>query len=463
MARSGQDRLTEEWATFASKLRYADLPTELVKAAKCLVLDTMGVSIAASTLGDCCEQVAGMLRNNIGPPQCTVLGFGIRTSNLLAGFANGALSHALNFDALGRLGGHVGLAAVPAPLVMAEQLGGVTGKEFLTAVAVAAEFTVRLAASLKAVNASERSLEGQVLSYFGAVVGAGRVLRFTPDAMHRAIGLVLMQAAGSRQLSFEGSSAKAIYGAFPNHAAILSVLMANQGIDGRCAAVEGQAGLFKLHYGGRYNPSVLTCGLRREFFAEHLLFKAWPTSTHLYPFIEASLRIRDELQFNPDAIRRIRLKVGPAAMPWLEPADERRRPRNAATAANSVYFGVAKALANGTVTLSDMTPDGLAQAAALRLCELIQYMPSTNDDDIAVEVLLNDGSVLANAAGRQSAELGFDKLTVKFRDCVRYSAATLPSDAIDELIDRLAQLENETDVGALVRLASGLVGSREVS
>lgn len=458
MASGNQHRLTEEWATFASKLRYEDLPAELVESAKCLVLDTMGVAIAASTLGDCCKEVAGMLRDNPGPQQCTVLGFGIRTSSLLGGFANGALAHALNFDALGQSGGHVGLAAVPAPLAMAESLGGVTGAELLTAVAAGAEFTVRLAASLKAVNvnASERSLEGQVLGYFGATVGAGRILQFTPDAMHRAIGLALMQAAGTRQLSFEGSAAKAIYGSFPNHGAIISVLMAQQGIDGRCAALEGPAGLFELFYGGRYDASVLMRDLGRAFLAEHLLFKPWPTSTHLYPFIDAALRIRDELQPDPRAIRRIRLQVGPSALPWLEPAEERRRPRTAATAANSVYFGVAKALTNGTITLNDFTPGGLLQADALRLSDSIEYAPSASDDEVAVEVILNDGRTLSKAAGQQRAAPGFDTLAAKFCDCARYSATPLPSNVVEELIERLADLEREPDVGVLVRRASGL-------
>jgi 2-methylcitrate dehydratase PrpD len=198
--------LSRRWATFTSELDYEFLPAQLVSILKCLVLDTIGVALAASTLGDCCKELAALTRANAGPPECTVLGFGDRISCLMAGFANGGLAHALNFDAMGASGGHVGLAAVPAPLALAERQGRVNGKEFLTAVAVAAEFTSRLARSLKLakVNTSEKFLEGQVLGYFGAALGAGRILRFTPDQLHGAMGMALMQAAGTRQISLQG-------------------------------------------------------------------------------------------------------------------------------------------------------------------------------------------------------------------------------------------------------------------
>src|SRR2546428_5232134 len=129
---------------------------------------------------------------------------------------------------------------------MAEKRGGVSGREFLASVAVAAELTARLAGALSAagVDANEKFLEGQLLSYFGAAAGAGRVLRFTPERMHSVLGLALMQAAGTRQVSFEGGEAKAIYGAYANHGAVLSALLAEQGIGARCAVLEGPAGIY---------------------------------------------------------------------------------------------------------------------------------------------------------------------------------------------------------------------------
>lgn len=416
---------------------------------KGLVLDTLGASLAASTLGDCCAQVANVVRGNPGAPEATVLGYGDRVSILLAAFANGALAHALNFDALGAAGGHTGVAAVIAPLVMAEKVGRISGREFLTSVAVAAELTARLAGALSAagVDANEKFLEGQLLSYFGAAAGAGRILRFTPERMHNLLGLALMQAAGTRQVSFEGGEAKAIYGAFANHGAVLSALLAEQGIGARCAVLEGRAGIYGLFYGGKYDAGVLQNGLGTEFHAIDTVFKPWATSGVLHPFIEACLKLRKEVA--PSQIARIRLHVTNYEKAWLEPIEERRRPHNAATAANSIFFGVAKTLVNGNVTLADFTPQGLAQPEVLALAAAIDYSVSNLQ---TIEVTLRGGEVLKAPVGDKRRPLGYEQLAAKFRDCAQYAARPV---SVEEVIERIANLENEADVALLPALLGG--------
>jgi 2-methylcitrate dehydratase PrpD len=420
-----------------------------VPVLKGLVLDTLGASLAASTLGDCCPQVVNVARSNPGAPEATVLGYGDRVSVLLAAFANGALAHALNFDALGGAGGHTGVASVVAPLAMAERKGSVNGREFLAAVAVAAEFTARLAGALSAagVDANQKFLEGQLLSYFGAAAGAGRILGFTPERMHNVLGLALMQAAGTRQVSFEGGEAKAIYGAYANHGAVMSALLAEQGIGARCAVLEGPAGIYGLFYGGKYDAAVLQNGLGTEFHAVDTVFKPWATSGVLHPFIEACRELRQKL--NSTAIKKIHLHVTRYEKAWLEPIEERRRPHNAATAANSIFFGVAKTLVNGNVTLADFTPQGLAQPEVLALAAAIDYSVSNLQ---TIEVTLRNGQVLKSPVGGKPRPLGYGELAAKFRDCAQYAARPV---SVEELIERIANLENEADVGLLPALLGG--------
>jgi 2-methylcitrate dehydratase PrpD len=409
---------------------------------KGLVLDTLGAGLAASTLGDCCPQVAAVVRADPGAPEASVLGYGERTSVVNAAFANGALVHALNFDALGADGGHLGVASVVAPLVMAERTGGVNGRDFLTAVAVAAEFTARLAGALSMaeVDANEKFLEGQLLSYLGAAAGAGRILRFTPERMHSAMGLALMQTAGTRQVSFEGGAAKAIYGGFANQGAILSALLAAQGIDARCDVLEGRAGIYGLFYGGRYDSSFL-----REdgFRAINTVFKPWPTSGVLHPYIEACLALhRPGMQ-----IKSVHVNVTPEGKAWVEPLEERLRPQNAATAANSVFFAVTRTLANGKLTLADFTPGGLAQPPLP-----IGYSIA---ERASVEVRLQGGEVLTAPVQRQSRPMSYDTLAAKFRDCARHAARPLADGAIEETIERIANLEHAPDVSILPGLLRG--------
>jgi 2-methylcitrate dehydratase PrpD len=101
--------------------------------------------LAANTLGSGCQQVITVVRDAGGAPESTVIGFGDKLPAAMAAFANGAMGHALNYDASGAHGAHLGTIALPAPLAVAEKLGGVSGKEFLAGMAAGAEITARLA------------------------------------------------------------------------------------------------------------------------------------------------------------------------------------------------------------------------------------------------------------------------------------------------------------------------------
>ena len=177
--RSDVESATQALARFTSELRYEDLPSEAVTLLKWLFLDTVGTALAGTTLGAGCEEGSRVVGSAAGTPECSVIGFGQRAPALNAAFANGSTAHALNYDALGGDGGHLGVNSVPAPLAAAERQGGVSGKELLCGMAASAEVTARLAGALSmvGVNANAKFLEGQLLGYFGAAVGAGRVMR----------------------------------------------------------------------------------------------------------------------------------------------------------------------------------------------------------------------------------------------------------------------------------------------
>jgi 2-methylcitrate dehydratase PrpD len=290
------------------------------------------------------------------------------------------------------------------------------------------------------VDANEKFLEGQLLSYLGAAAGAGRILRFTPERMHSAMGLALMQTAGTRQVSFEGGAAKAIYGGFANQGAILSALLAAHGIDARCDVLEGRAGIYGLFYGGRYDRAYLKA---EEFRSVNTVFKPWPTSGVLHPYIEACLALRKPGM----QIGSVHVTVTPEGKPWVEPLEERRRPQNAATAANSLFFAVTKSLVNGKLTLADFTPAGLAQPA-LPIDYAVAERPG-------IEITLRSGERLTAPVGGSRGPMSYDTLAAKFRDCAQHAARPLAARAIDETLERIANLEALEDVSILPAMLRG--------
>jgi 2-methylcitrate dehydratase PrpD len=452
---------TEALATFAAALRYDDLPTEVVETIKRMILDSLGTALAATTLGDGCKEAMAVMQRVGGPAESTLLGTGIKVAAPNAAFANGALVHALNYDPIGTTIGHVGVICLAAPLAMAEATGGKSGRDLIVASTAACEITARITEAIARTGRrpSEKFLSGQLLTYFGAAVGAGHILGLDPGGMHSALGLALMQMAGSRQITQDGDPpAKAIYGAFPNQAGVQSALLAEAGLAANIDIFGEPAGLYPVIYDGDGDKTVLTENLGSEYFLTKTGFKPWPTSNQLHPSIEAAANLaRDGIA--PGEIATVEITVRHNVEPWCEPIDERRRPANAAAAANSIPFCTAKAFVHGDVRLADFAEAGLADEAALSLSDRTSYHL---DDDVTgamVKVTLADGAErtahIDQPLGSPTRPISADRLKDKFRDCCSHATSNLTVPRIESLIETVDNLDALDDVARLTELAGG--------
>src|SRR5580765_8089331 len=112
--------LSHEFASFAAKCRFEDLPPDAIETAKKSILDLLGVSLAASGTVPAVRSVVELVRETGGVPECTILGSQQRAPALMAAFANGAMAHALDFDDMGADGHHPTSSIVPAVFAAAE-------------------------------------------------------------------------------------------------------------------------------------------------------------------------------------------------------------------------------------------------------------------------------------------------------------------------------------------------------
>jgi 2-methylcitrate dehydratase PrpD len=354
--------------------------------------------------------------------------------------------HALNYDAIGPAGAHLGLAAVPAVLAAA-QAAGAGEREFLVGCAVAAEVATRLAVVLEtSPNRRAGTLDGQWLGYPAATAGAAKAASLDADAIHSALGLASMQFAGSMEIMRAGDvPAKAIYGAFPNGAAVRAVELAGRGLDARCDAIGGAFGL------------VATCAPDADlgplldrfgsaFRMTGVGFKPWPTTGHAHGYIEAALRARVDCPPVSGATE-IVLDVAAGTEPWVEPAAARRRPPNGAAAANSLPFAVAVALVHGDVAVDHLTGAGLADPAVLGLAERVTYRVAPPGGPLRLTV----GSAVFDVPAVPRA-LGRAEVIAKAR---RLLAPSFPAAAIDTLVGVISALGDNPN-GGMAGLAEAL-------
>src|SRR4029077_6090022 len=126
----------------------------------------------------------------------TVLCSGARLTKAGAAFVNAEMILAGGKWDTFRMLTHPGTAILPAALVAAE-LTGASGKQFLTAVAAAYEVMERMAAEFIPTVMSRGFHAGPVFGIFGAAVAAAKLQRLDQNQIHSAIAQCVNLAAGN--------------------------------------------------------------------------------------------------------------------------------------------------------------------------------------------------------------------------------------------------------------------------
>ena len=190
------DDLTEELATFVTGIKFDDLPQEVKRETKRILLDSIGCGIGGNRTerGKICTELARKLG---GQPESSILGTKVKVSSINAAFANGELINALDYDALA--GGHIPPFVIPPPLALAEALSA-SGRELILSVALGHEIARRvgLAARPPYWPSESGPEKGKVIfspvsghgpAVFGAAIGAGKILNLDSEKMASAIGI----------------------------------------------------------------------------------------------------------------------------------------------------------------------------------------------------------------------------------------------------------------------------------
>ena len=453
-------------ADFAARLRFEDIPYEIVEQTKQAVLDTLGVALAGAGLGEGAAEIVRYAETQTGPAEATIWCSGQRVSAAAAALANAAVARTLDYDdILENPQVHVSVCVVPAAFAVAErQSGSVTGRTLLTALVIGSEIQCRLAAAIRGENADSFPvmMATQIFGYFSAAACCGRLLGLDAAAIQSAFGLALMQAAGTQEMVVHSarSVGKCIYAAFSNQGGVQSAMMAACGVLAQGAVFGGKAGLFRAFYGGRYQPARLTEALGSEFVSARRCIKACPGTLVSHAFVEAAQQILARDRIDLSAIAAIRARVGIWGQAMCEPLEMRRRPETASAAMNNIPFMVAKAMANGEVTLTDFDRDGRQQPEALRMAERFSYVldPSLSNptglEPGILDVVMTDGQVCSatveHPRGHPARPLTYEEVAAKFRTNARHAPSPPDHGDIDAIIADVRHLDELPEIGALI-------------
>jgi 2-methylcitrate dehydratase PrpD len=454
-----------EWLVNA---KYEDLTPKAVATAKYSILDTLGVSLAASGLIAACDKVVKMVQDGGGKPESTILGFGGKVPCMMAAYANSAMTHSLDYDdTCGTF--HPSQSTFPSALACAEREGNVSGKDFLTAIALGNDLGCRLAMAIETRPKGHKYDWNMttVMGVFGAAAAAGKMLRLNKDQMIDALGFALHGASGTMAITNDtGNMLRAVYPAQCTISAVLSALMAKNGVTGSRNSLEGKYGLFSIYFENDYNREALLGGLGKQFAVEKIGYKPWPACLASHLYIDGTLSIVREEDLKPDDVTGVTIAVSGYSLNLCEPLDLRQAPGTVMDAKFSIPYIVGCAIARKKVTLRDFTLEGIKDPDALKQAKKVNIR---KDDSLGchptstgiVEIKTNNNKtfsrIIKHPYGHPLKPMSEKDIADKFRDCASYVAKPLTKKKIEQIIDTTINLDKVKTIRELVRnLESGI-------
>ncbi|MDP6366724.1 MAG: MmgE/PrpD family protein [Nitrospinota bacterium] len=286
---------SEKLLAWYADLRFGDLPAEAVEASRTFIIDTIGCALAGSSAPLNAELVERHLRWG-GAPEATVLVYGNRLPAPAAALLNAAMIHSNDYDDThDPTAIHVFVTLLPAMLAAAESLGRPTsGKDFIAALAGAAEVTIRLGNSVRD-HIHAGWLPTTVFGAIGAAAGAAKITGLGESGVLDAAGLGYAQTHGNRQALLDATLAKRLQPAFSAQAGVQAAALAEIGATGPRRLAEGADGIFELFGGGKGDPEALTEGLGERWEMSRISVKPYPCCRSNHGVISAAEEARDKL------------------------------------------------------------------------------------------------------------------------------------------------------------------------
>jgi len=461
------------------KIHYEDLPQDVVEVTKKEVLDLLGVALAGYASPGV-KELADLIVEWGGKEESSVICHKKKLPAPMAAQVNATMGHGLDFDDVHDPAVmHPAVTVVPACMAIAESLGKVSGREFITAVALGVDMICRLGLAAwpgydpaipetkKIAFQAERVKHGwhltTIMGYLASAGAAGKLLGLDEEQMVNAFGIAFHQCSGSHQGRDDGAHTKRLGPGFSARAGVFSALMAQRGVTGAKNVLEGHFGLYKMYYQGGYDPGTLTADLGKHFEGTNVSFKPYPCCRGIHTYIDATLELVNANRIKLEDVKEIKVFADAGGYQMLcSPLEVKARPRTPVDAQFSIPWGVAAALTQGRVGIEHYTDAAIESRdileAAGKITVVLDHSMDTTEKIPAgkVEIETKAGQVYQSLVdyplGSPERPMAFDDLAAKFKSCAAYPAPKLSDGQIERVIELTGQMERLDDVGEIMRL-----------
>ena len=202
--------VAERLAAFIGALDCTDLPADVIRYSKALLLDQLGCQLLGSTVEWNQSARRFIAENKTGGP-AAIVNFGKKVPLDDAVFVNGTFAQGCELDDYyDQGGGHPGAATVPVGLALSQR-ERVDGKQFVAAMAAGYEIGWRIGRALLP-EMMRRGYHAQgVVGVFIAAAMAGKLLRLDVGKMTHALAIAGSHASGTMEYDQSGGEVKRVH------------------------------------------------------------------------------------------------------------------------------------------------------------------------------------------------------------------------------------------------------------
>jgi 2-methylcitrate dehydratase len=452
--------VVERLARFVVASSWADLSDPAREALKLRVLDTLGCALGA--LGSPPVRAVRAEVDEFGGRRlCALIGGG-RSAPDRAALYNGALVRYLDFnDSYFAPGETCHPSDNFAPVLAAAEYAGASGRELLTALAVAYQVQCRLSDEAPV---RSRGFDHTTQGAYAAAAGVAKALRLGEAETANAVAIA-GTALNALRVTRTGalSQWKGLAYPFVGFGAVQAVFLAARGVTGPAEVFEGNKG-FMDSIAGRFDIEWEHEDLER---VQRTFLKRYNAEIHSQSALEALLELRETHAIDPVEVEHVELETFQVAYDIIGGGEEGAKTQvlTKEQADHSLPYLLAVALLDGQVLPEQFTPERIIRSDVQELLQRIEVHPAADlsarfpaQHACRLRVLLRDGRTFLGAKsdyeGFLTRPMSWERARQKFE---RLAEPSIQAELATELADAVADLDEleARDLSTLLERVGG--------
>ena len=447
-----EDGATKSLAKFAVELEFNKIPENILNYLKLLFLDGVGCCVHGNTL-EWTKTLREVVTNKEDINQCSIIGTNKKTTLLNAVLINSTAGHGFESDDIHRESIlHPNSIIVPVSINVAEKIGNINGKKFLTSVVAGYEVATRIGSAA----GTELLLRGfhpqGTHGTIAAAITAGKLMDFSTDQMVHAIGIAGSLGAGLMAAQ-EGAMVKRLHSGRAAQAGVLAAQLSAKNFTGIQNIVEADYGGFLSSFSGKNDFNRSIRNLYKEWECMNTGIKPYASVTSIHTALDCLKNIMEKNNISVKNIKNIKAKI---SHPTYVHCAWNYKNHNITSAQMNIYYGLALIALEGELFVNQFSKDKISNPEILNFMKKITAEVDPKIESLghefrhmaSIELTTNDNKKFSHTEkyrkGSPENPLTKDQIISKFKTLVAYSYDDTKINTIKEKIENI-ELSNRIE------------------